>query len=327
MRGRSRHAARRLLIVVAALILPSCAGRGTPTPETSPPTDLERRGKGLTRSEVPESSPATREWIWAPYLYRDPATPQERAQPDISTPGPDTANFPNSAFTLPEGRFYFENSPVGYYSATQRTAPQYDWELFLRYGVTDNLEFRLFTNGLTVVEGAPTTVGFSPLTFDVKYQIWEENLAYRIPAVALETYVQTTWGSSSLSNHTQWAWSVNLDHTLPFGLGLEWNIGLTSIFLNHESNLVEETLSWSLQRDLTEDVALFVHGYHNGAALPRGSTVRVDRERLFRSFNGQVFGAGATWTLDDTLEVFGSANAGIGDAPGFIGLAGFAVAF
>src|SRR5581483_11112897 len=32
--------------------------------------------------------------------------------PDIREPGPDTANFPNSAFTLPQGRYYVEVSPV-----------------------------------------------------------------------------------------------------------------------------------------------------------------------------------------------------------------------
>ena len=38
-----------------------------------------------------------------------------RGEIDISDPGPDTVNFPNSPFTLPKGRLYFENSPFGYY--------------------------------------------------------------------------------------------------------------------------------------------------------------------------------------------------------------------
>lgn len=33
---------------------------------------------------------------------------------DISSPGPDTANFPNSPFTLPKGRSYIEAVPGTY---------------------------------------------------------------------------------------------------------------------------------------------------------------------------------------------------------------------
>lgn len=217
------------------------------------------------------SSPIIFEYIWAPYLYHDPATAEERAQPDINTPGPDTANFPNSAFTLPEGRFYFENSPIGYYAASRRTPAQYDWELFYRYGVTDNLEFRIFTNGFTVVDGFPTTLGFSPVTFDLKYNVWEDNPDYWIPAVGVETYVQTTWGSTGLTSGTQVAWSINVDHSLPFGLALEWNIGLTKIF-DRGREVLEENASWSLQRDLTEDVAVFVHAYHNAGSRMSDAT-------------------------------------------------------
>ena len=38
---------------------------------------------------------------------------------DIRDPDPDTANFPNGAYTLPKGRLYIETSPVGFYGAEQ----------------------------------------------------------------------------------------------------------------------------------------------------------------------------------------------------------------
>ena len=37
-----------------------------------------------------------------------------REQADIGDPGPDTVNFPNGPYTLPKGRMYIENSPLGY---------------------------------------------------------------------------------------------------------------------------------------------------------------------------------------------------------------------
>ena len=63
---------------------------------------------------------------------------------DIRDPDPDTANFPNGAYTLPKGRMYIENSPVSFYGPSTITPPQYNWEYLLRYGLTDNLELRLF---------------------------------------------------------------------------------------------------------------------------------------------------------------------------------------
>ena len=37
-----------------------------------------------------------------------------RMKIDIRDPDPDTANFPNGAYTLSKGRLYIENSPVGF---------------------------------------------------------------------------------------------------------------------------------------------------------------------------------------------------------------------
>ncbi len=89
---------------------------------------------------------------------------QRRTKIDIRDPDPDTANFPNGAYTLPKGRLYIENSPLGLYSASKNgNQPRiYQWEYLIRYGLTDNLEFRVFSNGLSDQEGQgkqPTIVG------------------------------------------------------------------------------------------------------------------------------------------------------------------------
>ncbi len=91
---------------------------------------------------------------------------RRRMKVDIRDPDPDTANFPNGAYTLPKGRMYVENSPLGLYGASKNTPRIYQWEYLLRYGLTDNLEFRIFSNGLTAqaaMAKQKATTGYSPL--------------------------------------------------------------------------------------------------------------------------------------------------------------------
>ena len=102
-----------------------------------------------------------------------------RMKINIRDPDPDLANFPNSAYTLPKGRLYIENSPLGLYGASRNgTQPlTYQWEYLIRYGLTDNLEFRIFSNGLTseaAQGGQPAITGYSPVAFDFKANFWEE---------------------------------------------------------------------------------------------------------------------------------------------------------
>lgn len=85
-----------------------------------------------------------------------------RSQPDISNPGSDLANFPNSAFTLPQGSAYVEVSGFSYYGRSKGSPEQYNAEFLTRYGVTDNIELRIFSNGPTWTGGKTDTWAFSP---------------------------------------------------------------------------------------------------------------------------------------------------------------------
>ena len=51
--------------------------------------------------------------------------PQRRVAVDIRNPEPDSANFPNSAFTLPKGRLYIENSPLGFLFGAKPVQSEY----------------------------------------------------------------------------------------------------------------------------------------------------------------------------------------------------------
>ncbi len=255
---------------------------------------------------------------------------KRRLNVDIRDPDPDTANFPNGAYTLPKGRLYIETSPGGFYGPSRIAPAQYNWEYLIRYGLTDNLEFRIFSNGLTATKGKNGTVGASPLAFDFKANFWEENTRYFLPAMGAEIYLQTTLGSPSLSSGTQPSMALLFDQTLPLGLNLEQNFGITGNRGILGENIYQFSYQWSVQRQVIEDFDIFWQGFYNAAALPRlrnfANLVPPGERR--ESPTAVVTGVGAIWTVNDRLAIFGSYNFGLTRfSPSTIALLGFAVAF
>ena len=255
---------------------------------------------------------------------------RRRMRVDIRDPDPDLANFPNGAYTLPKGRLYIENSPVGFYGASKYYPRVYQWEFLLRYGLTDNLEFRIFSNGLTAQAGQGKqagTTGFSPLAFDFKANFWEENTKYHIPAMGVELYLQTTFGSPAFNGGTQPSIALLFDQSLPLGIGFEYNLGITGV-QNSQSQIVYQfSFQWSFQRQVVKDFDIFVHGFYNEAALPRLLSFQAasPNDSIPRI---NVVGVGAIWTVNDRLAIFGSYNFGTTPgSPRTIALTGFAVAF
>jgi hypothetical protein len=248
-----------------------------------------------------------------------------RSRFDITLPGPDTANFPNSAFTLPKGRAYIETSPATFFGKSRSFPAQYNWEFLIRYGLTDNLEFRLFSSGYSATLSKPYTTGFSPPVFDFKYHLWDENLEKHIPATGVEIYIQTPFGSPFFNGGTQPSISLLLDHTLPLDILLEHNFGLTGIQDTFGESVYEFSYQWALQRRVFKDFAIFTHGFLNSSALPR---LPIYQRHIPQAPPTQVVaGGGFLWNLSRRLAVFGSYNAGLAaDAPKIIAQLGFAVA-
>jgi hypothetical protein len=261
---------------------------------------------------------------------------RRRMRVDIRDPDPDTANFPNGAYTLPKGRMYIENSPVGLYGPSVMSLPQYNWEFLVRYGMTDNLELRIFSNGLTATKGKGGTTGFSPLAFDFKINFWEENTKYWIPAMGVEIYIQTTFGSPAFNSGTQPSINLLFNHTLPLGFSYEHNFGITGNAaptgrgIPVGLNIYDFSYQWSLQRQLVRDFDVFWHGFYNAAALPRlrHFTLPEPIRNLPHNPAAVVTGLGAIRTVNDRFAVYGSYNFGLTKfSPTTIALIGFAVAF
>ena len=271
-------------------------------------------------------------WLLA---ERDPAIATQnqfrrRMKIDIRDPDPDTANFPNGAYTVPKGRMYIETSPVSFYGPSTISPPQYNWEYLLRYGLTDNLELRIFSNGLTATKGKGATTGVSPLAFDFKINFWEENTKYWIPAMGVEIYIQTNFGSPAFDSGTQPSTALLFDHTLPLGFSYEHNFGLTGNQGPFRLNIYQFSYQWSLQHQVVKDFDVFWHGFYNASALPR--LRRFDVLEMIKTQTRNpiavVTGAGGIWTVNDRLAIYGSYNVGLTQfSPTTLAFLGFAVAF
>jgi hypothetical protein len=250
-----------------------------------------------------------------------------RSQADISNPGPDLANFPNSAFTLPAGRAYVEFVPFTYYGTSQSSPAQYNTEFLLRYGLTDDIELRLFGNGVAWQGGSNSGWGFSPIAFDTKINVWLEKPDYFLPALGIEAYIQTQWlGSAPFDSGTQPSISFNFDQSLPFDINLEYNLGATRTQQTPGQNEWEFVFQWALQRDLFDkDFAAFIHSYYNATTLPR---LPSSQAPVTNDLTQDAVGAGLIWTVNSRFAMWAQSAAGTTrNSPSLISSLGLALAF
>lgn len=251
---------------------------------------------------------------------RPDSTEPAASWPNAQDPGPDLANFPNAAFTIPKGAFHFEFAPFSLYGPDNDSPNTYNTQFLLRYGLTDRVELRLFGNGYeSLYNGSPrkpARSGLAPLSFDFKVNFWNQpDDVLWLPSMGLEVFVQTEFASPGFRQGTQPGLSLLLDHALPMGFQFEWNVGLNSTLAATDSDGVEWNLQWALQRRFFEKLDIFTHGFLNSSALPREG-------------DGLVVGGGAIYLLSKRLTLFGSYNAGLNPAaPTTFAQLGFAVAF
>ena len=246
----------------------------------------------------------------------DPSSEDPAGVRSIRNPGPDISNFPNSPFTLRQGRFYLETSPVFLSGPSKGTPATYNAEFLLRYGLTDRVELRLFSNGPTFERGQDAANGMAPLAWDIKTNLWEENLEYHIPAVGLEVFLLTPSGSPKINQGTQPSVNLLFAHTLPFDIQLEWNVGLVGDpSPNNNFSAIEPAAAWAFERRIVKDFYGFLQGYFNGPTLPRFG-------------DGVELGGGFRWTVSRRFALWASYNGGVSkEAPTTIFYAGCAIAF
>ena len=231
----------------------------------------------------------------------------------IKTAGADLANFPNSAFTLPQGRAYAEISAVNFNGKSPDNSPQqYSAGYLLRYGLLDDLELRLQSDGFTIVDDEDKTQGMAAQSFDLKWHVFDENEEWHLPAMGIEFAVQTDFAHSAFRNGVNPSLSLNFDQTLPFDIAFEYNVGFVSSHLDSGEAQYQLALSWGLQHGLIDDVDVFINGYTNtGAGLTTSA-----------------IGGGFQWIPVERLALFTNISAGLtASTPSIYNMVGFAVAF
>lgn len=119
----------------------------------------------------------------------DVGSPHPLDEPNIEEPGPDSADFPDSAFTVKPGVVYIETSVTTESSKGVRIH-DYFTNTLIRVGVRENWELRISSPGV-IQEVGPgiDTTGFGPLTFGFKRHVWDED--GWVPAFGIITQVKT----------------------------------------------------------------------------------------------------------------------------------------
>ena len=294
-------------------------------------------GGGTTNPELPQPGSRRRN-------SPDSDTPRDDGQSrrSIQFPGPDLAGFPNSSFTLPKGRAYIEADPLAIYTASKLRNYRYNFDYLLRYGLTDDVELRIFSNGYTYAlihsqtTGGPVgshsarqatrstnkstpTTGYSPLAFDFKVHLWDENRNYFVPSAALECYIQTTLGSPAFSSGTQPSLALNFDQGLPGGFTFEYSVGISGNQSIQGTTYYQAAFQWSVQHNVVGDFDAYIHGYFNNTDLPR--------DNITEHAEATVVGFGGIWTATNRFAIFGSYNFGLNPASHTnVALLGFAYA-
>jgi|GEM_PF-5703121 len=281
----------------------------SPQDEGLPPTFLERFNS-----------------LFFNHLLAEPTLPFS-----IRNPGPDLVNFPNSAYTIERGRVYIETQPVQINGPTNSQAYNYSFGYLFRFGLTDRVEFRLFSNGITYqsafrgnagsgIGPIPAATGWSPLFIDFKVNFWEQRLRSLMPAMGMEVFMSTETGSQAFRTGVSYGINLLFDLNFAENWNLEWNIGVQPANANipnlPDAVLPQINAQWSLQRGITDNFAMYTHGYFNGSALPQ--------------FGGNtVMGLGAVYFLGDRRSVWVDYNVGLDKdrGPPFTYNIGFAYAF
>lgn len=284
------------------------------TPDPRPEPTL------LTPAAIVDPSFQLTQQAFLPAAPPEPAeTPGKSEWPNISEPGPDMGDFPNSSFTLPKGRMYFEMAPLTFVSPDRFTPAAYVLPFLFRYGITDDVEFRLLGNGATIIAGDKGTSGFSPLILDMKIHLWDGKKECFIPASSLEVAIQTNMASPVFRGGVQPALNMNFDLKITEKTNIEWTIGYAatqdavdvrtgerfiprhgfiSDFQKANLNVNLFSVQWALEYDVTEKLQVFAHGYYNGSVfLQQGA--------------GVVAGVGLFWKASNRLTWYGSCNAGL----------------
>ncbi len=232
--------------------------------------------------------------------FRWPFTQNDVA--DISDPGPDSPDFPDSSRCVPPGVVYVENAIVyRQFSYPVQSHARLAISELIRFGMWKDFEFRL-SGSPFVYQEVPAHTGMSPITLGFKQNLVKEDSDKFLPGWGLEGGIAVPVGPSFFGNDDRWLpyLSLNMDQQLPWDVALNmsfipnWQIG------DNNEVFVQTIIQWSFSRefDFLDNVEFFQHGY---VGLPGNNGY---------SGNTQVIGFGYIWYATKKMAIDSSYNLG-----------------
>jgi hypothetical protein len=166
--------------------------------------------------------------------------------------------------------------------------------------------------------------GVGPLTFDTKIHLFDEQKEFYFPAFGVELALQTNWASQAFDGGVQPSINLLFDHSLPWDLFFEWNVG---VFGGQDATGIDyyqATWQFALQREVLPGFAVFAQAFINDANLTKfGPQIPNTIPN-----NATVVGAGFLWTVNDLFAVYASGGGGVTrSAPDSVAQIGMAFAF
>ena len=219
------------------------------------------------------------------------------------------ATFPTAPSRFLPAPGNWSSAPFTILGEDEFSQPEYFTQFLLRFGLTDDVEFRVLGNGYTAVYTEPQTTGFSPIALDMKIHLWDDKREWFLPASSLEVILSTDWGSGAFSSGYQPSINLNFDFPITKTLNFEWTVGYGEVvgtlvtrsqrgnLLTRDENLNQVSFQWAFEKDLTEDLQVFVTG-QTAQSVPGQSA-------------GTTLAFGGFWRWTDRLMYFGLMGWGV----------------
>jgi hypothetical protein len=257
--------------------------------------------------------------VWWPNIgFRGPER-EDLGQPSMRDPGPDTADLPDSAFTVKPGVLYVETALIHASSKESPRTREYATPTLLRYGLNDRLELRL--SGFLVHEHVPdgdSRSGVGPLTIGFKRHMWEEQPDIFFPAFGIIAQVSAPTSSAGFdSGRAEPTVYFNFDYSPTERIEFEWNGGLAWLEGDDGEMFFQGQFLWTVGRTWGRE-GNFKTFFHGVALTPGASG---NQEEV-------VLGPGMVLFRGNRLAYDASYNFGVtGESPHRFIRLGMAMAF
>jgi hypothetical protein len=230
--------------------------------------------------------------------------------PSIRDPGPDFADFPNSADVVKPGLYYLEMAPTSQWSDQPESIDSGLVVLF-RAGVVRDFELRLFGSLISVVDSdqpGQDVVGAGPFGIGFKYHMLDGARQWFHPAMGFEFQVELPVATSSELDPgvALPSGSLNVDHSLPANFSFHWNLGLQTALDGDNDPFWQVNVQWSLANDVTPDFQLYITGNGTYPANPSDDGGKSILGIRFPSNGGwsHLVGAGFMWTFSERAATY-----------------------